>query len=140
MSVTTLPKDNNTEHAGVVNTLDIASVWPGDPVPFALLIQAPYQFIAYYDAVRQMTVVQRNLNERTWISTNLGITTDWDAHKSIRMAIDDGSYLRLSGKLLVTPLIYFRTASTFVKLNRRESPDCSSNHVLSYARSKDLLS
>ena len=76
LSITTLPIDNKTKHAVVFDTLDIAPVWAGDPCPFALLAQALYQFIAYYDDDRQMTVVQRNLNERTWTTTKLGITTD----------------------------------------------------------------
>jgi hypothetical protein len=229
LSADTLSIGNKTEQAIVVDKLDIAPAWAGDPVPLAILTQPPDQFIAYYDADRQMTVVQRNLNERTWITTKLGLITDWDAHKYITMAMDDDGYLHLCGNLHVTPLIYFRTAqsrnaSTFVKLDRmvgtnerrttypiffrgpenefiftyrdgmsgngnqiydiydvktktwkrlldqpltdgegkrnayfngpilgpdgyfhltwvwRESGDCSSNHDLSYARSKDLLS
>ncbi len=52
----TLPIGNQTEHAIVVDTLNIAPVWAGDPVGFSLITQPPYQFIAYYDANRQMTV------------------------------------------------------------------------------------
>ena len=70
-----------------------------------------------------MSVAQRNLNERTWTTTKLGITTNWDAHKYISMAIDGDGYLHLSGNMHTEPLIYFRTvqprnASTFVKLNK----------------------
>ncbi len=229
LSAATLPTDNQTQHAIVVDTINIAPVWAGHPVGFALLTQPPYQFIAYYDSMRQMTVAQRNLNEHTWSTTKLPVITDWDSHKYIAMVIDDDGYLHLSGNLHVTPLIYFRTAqprnvSTFVQLNKmvgtnenrttyplffrgpenefiftyrdgqsgngneiyniydlktktwrrlldkpltdgegkrnaylygpilgpdgyfhlawvwRESPDCSTNHDLSYARSKDLLS
>jgi len=114
---------NQTQHAIVVDTLNIAPVWAGDPVGFSLVTQPPNQFIAYYDADRQMNVAQRNLNERTWITTKLPVVTDWDSHKYIEMAIDDDGYLHLSGNLHVTPLIYFRTAqplnvSTFVQLNK----------------------
>ncbi|CAF3936944.1 unnamed protein product [Rotaria sp. Silwood1] len=123
LSVTTLPIGNKSESAIVTDTFDIGPVWAGDPVLFALLTQAPYQYIAYYDAERQMTVVQRNLNERTWTSTKLGIITDWDAHKYISMAIDDDGNIHLVGNVHASPLIYLRTAqprnaSTFVKLNR----------------------
>jgi hypothetical protein len=114
---------NKTEHAIVVDTLDIAPVWAGDPVPLALLTEAPYQYIAYYDAERQMTVVQRNLNEHTWTITKLNTTTGWDSHNYIAMAMDDDGYLHLSGNMHAVPLIYFRTAqprnaSTFVELNK----------------------
>jgi hypothetical protein len=128
LSATALPIGNQTENAIVVDTLNIVPVWAGDPVPFALLTQAPYQFIAYYDADRAMTVVQRNLNERTWTTTKLGITTGWDSHNYIAMAIDDDGYLHLSGNMHAAPLIYFRTAqprnaSTFIKLNKMTGTD-----------------
>lgn len=120
---TTSAIGNRSEHAIVVDTLNIAPVWAGHPVPFALVTQAPYQYVAYYDAMREMTVVQRNLNERTWTITKLNITTGWDSHNYIAMAIDDDGYLHLSGNMHAAPLIYFRTtqprnASTFVKLNK----------------------
>jgi hypothetical protein len=229
LSAVTLPIGNKTEHAIVVDTLNISPVWAGHPVGFALLTQPPYQFIAYYDEVRQLTVAQRNLNERAWTTTKLPVTTDWDSHKYIEMAIDDDGYIHICANLHVTPLIYFRTAqprnlSTLVELDKmvgadenrttyplffrgpenefiftyrngqsgngdeiydiydlktkiwrrlldtpltdgegkrnaylygpilgpdgyfhlawvwRESPDCSTNHDLSYARSKDLVS
>ena len=229
LSAAPSPLGNRTEHAIVVDALNISSVWAGHPVGFALLTQPPNQFIAYYDDVRQLTVAQRNLNDRTWTTTKLPVTTDWDSHKYIEIAVDDDGYFHLCANLHVTPLIYFRTAqprnfSTFMQLNKmvglnesrttypiffrgpnneliftyrdgmsgngneiydiydlktktwsrlldkpltdgegkrnaylygpilgpdgyfhlawvwRESPDCSTNHDLSYARSKDLIS
>ncbi|CAF1407442.1 unnamed protein product [Adineta ricciae] len=120
--------DNKTEHAIVIDSLDIAPVWAGHPVSFVFLTHAPYQFVAYYDATRQMTVVQRNLNERTWTVNKLPIVTGWDSHNYIVMAIDDDGYLHLSGNMHVVPLVYFRTsqplnASTFVELNRMIGTD-----------------
>ena len=119
----TLSIENNTQHAIVVDTIPIAPVWAGHPVGFALITEAPYQFTAYYDSERQLTVAQRNLNEHAWAMTKLPVVTNWDTHKFIAMAIDDDGYLHLCGNLHVTPLIYFRTAqprnvSTFVELNR----------------------
>ena len=110
LSTVTLPIGNETEYAIVLDTLNITQVWAGDPVGFALITQSPYQFIAYYDTERQMTVAQRNLNERMWATTKLPIFTDWDTHKYITMAMDDDGFLHLCGNLHVTPLIYFRTA------------------------------
>jgi hypothetical protein len=128
LPVITLPTDNKTEHAIVVDSLDIAPVWAGHPVGFTLLTLPPYQFIAYYDAARQMTIVQRNLNERTWTLTKLPVITDWDSHKYIEMVTDDDGYLHLSGNMHAQPLVYFRTAqplnaSTFVQLNKMVGPD-----------------
>ncbi len=43
LSTTALPTDNKTEHAIVVDKLDIAPVWAGHPVGFVLLTKVPYQ-------------------------------------------------------------------------------------------------
>lgn len=120
--------DNKTQHAVVIDSLDIEPVWAGHPVNFVLITKQTYQFVAYYDAKRQMTVAQRNLSERTWTITKLPVTTDWDSHKYIAMVIDDDGYLHLSGNMHVTPLIYFRTsqplnASTFKEINRMVGTD-----------------
>ena len=128
LSVITSPIGNKTEHAIIVDTLNISTLWAGHPVNFALLTQPPIQFIAYYDAERQLTVAQRNLNERAWITTKLPVTTDWDSHKYIVMAIDDDSYVHLCANLHVTPLIYFRTTqprnlSTFTRQAKMVDPD-----------------
>ncbi|CAF0785564.1 unnamed protein product [Adineta steineri] len=122
LPTSTLFTNNRTEHAIVIDSLDIAPVWAGHPVNFVLLTHLPYQFIAYYDATRQMTISQRNINERIWTINKLPIITGWDSHNYIAMAIDDDGYLHLSGNMHVVPLIYFRTAqplnaSTFVQLN-----------------------
>lgn len=128
VSAATFPIGNRSEHAIVLDALNISYVWAGHPVGFALITQPPNQFIAYYDAERQLTVAQRNLNQRTWTTTKLPITTDWDSHKYIAMVIDDDGYIHLCANLHVTPLIYFRTAqprnlSTFVELNKMVGPD-----------------
>ena len=123
INVISSPIGNKSEHAFVVDQLDIAPVWAGHSVGFALVTKPPYQYVAYYDSVRELTVVQRNLNEHSWTYTKLNITTGWDSHNYLAMAIDDDGYLHLSGNMHAVPLVYFRTsqpekASTFVKLNR----------------------
>ena len=128
LSVITSPIGNKTEYAIVVDTLNISTVWAGHPVGFSLFTQPPLQFIAYYDAERQLTVAQRNLNERSWTTTKLPITTDWDSHKYIEMVIDDDGYFHLCANLHVTPLIYFRTSqprnlSTFTRQSKMVGPD-----------------
>ncbi|CAF2459612.1 unnamed protein product [Rotaria sp. Silwood2] len=123
-----LSTDNKTEHAIVVDSLDIAPVWAGHPVNFVLLTHLPYRFIAYYDDTRQMTIAQRNLSERIWTINKLPLITNWDSHNYIVMAIDEDGYLHLSGNIHVVPLIYFRSvqplnASTFVQLDRMTGTD-----------------
>lgn len=114
---------DHIERAVTVDSLDIAPVWAAHPVGFALLTHAPYQFVAFYDDKRQMTVAQRKLDERQWTFTKLPVTTGWDSHNYITMALDADGYLHLSGDMHVVPLKYFRTtkpldASTFERVEK----------------------
>jgi len=90
--------------------LDIAPVWAGHPVGFALLTRAPFQFVAFYDDQRRLTVAKRRLEERQWTLTRLPDTTGWDSHNYLALAADDDGYLHLSGDMHAVPLKYFRTA------------------------------
>lgn len=93
--------------------LDVAPVWSAHPVGFALLTQAPHQFVAFYDEQRRMTVAARTLDQKQWQFVRLPLTTGWDSHNYITMALDDDGYLHLSGNMHVAPLVYFRTARPF---------------------------
>ena len=121
-TISCLP-DNRTERAVIVDSIDIAPVWAGHPVAFFLLTQVPYQFIAFYDDKRQLTVGQRIVNQRTWTLNKLSDVTGWDSHDYLVMAIDDDGYLHLSGDIHAIPLKYFRTTrplnvSTFERLDK----------------------
>jgi hypothetical protein len=96
--------------AVTMDVLDIAPVWAAHPVGFALFTQAPLQFVAFYDHQRRLTVAQRRLEERQWSFHPLPVTTGWDSHNYIALAVDDGGYLHLSGDMHVVPLKYFRSA------------------------------
>lgn len=106
-----------------IASLDIAPVWAGHPVGFALLTHAPYQFVAFYDARRQLTVARRKLVERRWEFTKLPDTTGWDSHNYLTMTLDDGGFLHLSGDMHAVPLKYFRSTkpldpSTFERVDK----------------------
>jgi hypothetical protein len=123
--LTSLPlgAQNLVERAIVTDSLDIAQVWSAHPVGFALLTQAPHQFVAFYDNNRQLTVAQRKLDKREWKFNKLPVTTAWDSHNYIALTIDDDGYLHLSGDMHVVPLKYFRStkpldAATFERLDR----------------------
>jgi hypothetical protein len=122
LSATTFAQDK-IERAVTVDSLDIAPVWAGHPVGFALLTHAPFQFVAFYDDKRQLTVAQRKLDERQWAFSKLPVTTGWDSHNYITMVVDDDGFLHLSGDMHVVPLKYFRTtkpldASTFKRIEK----------------------
>lgn len=98
------------EVSTLLDSLDIAPVWSAHPVGFSLLTKAPFQYVAYYDDKRQLTVAQRKLDERKWSFHKLPVTTKWDSHNYITMEMDDQGYLHLSGDMHCSPLNYFRSA------------------------------
>jgi hypothetical protein len=93
----------------VTGILDVASVWAGHPVGFALLTEPPHQYVAYYDAERRMTVTQRTLDSDTWTYTILPETIGWDSHNYITMTLDRDGYLHLAGNMHSDELRYFRS-------------------------------
>ena len=124
-SVSICTPDNRTQQAVIVDSFDIDLVWAGHPVAFFLLTHSPYQYLAFYDSTRQLTVGQRNLSERVWTLNKLSDVTGWDSHDYLVMAIDDDGYIHLSGDEHVVPLKYFRTitplnASTFSTIGQND--------------------
>jgi BNR repeat-containing family member len=111
------------ETSAEVASIDIAPVWSAHPVGFCLLTRAPFQFVAFYDEKRQLTVAQRRLDERKWSLNKLPVTTGWDSHNYVTLEIDDKGFLHLSGDMHCVPLKYFRSgkpldASTFERIDR----------------------
>ncbi len=105
----------------VVEVSDIAEVWSGHPVGFALVTSGNRQFAAYYDSERRMTVASRDLGTDSWQHTTLGSVVGWDSHNYIAMAVDADGFIHVSGNMHVSPLVYFRSnapldASTFSSL------------------------
>lgn len=124
LAVTLVAGETQTPRpSGALELLDIAPVWSGHPVGFCLLTHAPFQFVAFYDAKRQLTVAQRRLDEKTWAFHRLPVTTGWDSHNYVTMTVDDDGFLHLSGDMHGVPLKYFRTTkpldvATFERLDR----------------------
>lgn len=90
--------------------IDVAPVWAGHPVGFALLAHGDQQYAAFYDAERKLTVASRGLSETKWHFVVLPETLGWDSHNYIAMAMDDDGFLHLSANMHVKPLVYFRTS------------------------------
>ncbi len=93
-----------------VEIIDIEPVWAAHSVGFCLLTHGDQQFVAYYDAKRQMTIAQRRLGETSWIFNKLPRHTQWDSHNYITMAIDSAGHLHVAGDMHCVPLVYFRTS------------------------------
>jgi hypothetical protein len=106
------------ESVGQVMAID--KVWAGQPVGFSLLTHQNKQYIAYYNANRNMVVGQRNLNDPKFSLTVLPATSretaggtstilGWDSHNSVTLGIDPDGYIHLAGNMHVHPITYFRT-------------------------------
>jgi hypothetical protein len=92
-----------------VEKIDIAKVWAGHPVNFAIRTKNNLQCVAYYDTAQQMIIAARTLGETTWKYTSLKTKVGWDSHNYIDMAIDDSGYIHVSGNMHNVKLIYFRS-------------------------------
>ncbi|MCB9767189.1 MAG: BNR-4 repeat-containing protein [Candidatus Omnitrophica bacterium] len=90
--------------------IPVAKVWSGHPVGFSLLTHDDLQFVAFYDADRQMTVGVRELDSSDWTFKKLPEKVGWDSHNSITMKLDSKKHLHLSGNMHCVPIVYFRTA------------------------------
>lgn len=91
--------------------LPVDEVWSGHPVGFALLTEAPWQFVAYYNAGRDLVVAARQLDETDWNRVVLPERIGWDSHNYLTMVLDDKKNLHLSGNMHVDPLVYFKTTT-----------------------------
>jgi hypothetical protein len=109
-SAESLPQQNG-EQVGekIEQRMDVALVWSGHPVGFALLTHKDRQFVAFYDAERKMTVGARKRTEEKWQFVRLPEAVVWDSHNYLTLTVDDDDYLHLSGNMHAVPLIYFRT-------------------------------
>ena len=106
----------------VEDIMAIDSVWSGHPVGFCLLTNGDQQYIAYYNANRNLVVGQRDLTDdqfslhvlpATARETHHGTSTvlGWDSHNYITLAIDKDGFIHLSGNVHVHPLTYFRSTN-----------------------------
>ena len=93
----------------VVKVIDVAPVWSGHPVGFALLTHGDTQFVGFYDAQRRMTIGSRALDSDRWTFQVLPTSVGWDSHNYIEMTFDDANQLHVAGNMHASPLTYFRT-------------------------------
>ena len=95
--------------ASVNESIDVAPVWAGHPVGFALLTHGQKQFVGFYDAQRRMTIASRELDSEQWTFQVLPTSVGWDSHNNIVMTLDNDQHLHIAGNMHGVPLIYFRT-------------------------------
>lgn len=103
-----VPGDGGAKYR-VDEVLDIAPAIADFRVGFGLLTGEDRQYVAFYNAERQMTIASRGLDARDWQYQALPSRVGWDSHNYITMAIDRDGHLHVSGNMHVDPLVYFRT-------------------------------
>jgi BNR repeat-containing family member len=94
----------------ILESIEIADVWSGQPVNFALVTHEDQQFVAFYDKDENMTVGSRVLGSKVWTLARLASKLGWDSHNFVAMAMDESGFLHVSGNMHVNPLVYFRSA------------------------------
>ena len=90
----------------------IDRVWSGHPVAFALLTQGPHQFVAYFDADRQMSFAHRR-RPGGWSYRKVDSWLGWDSHNYVTLGLDAAGHLHAAGNLHNDPLVYFRATEPF---------------------------
>jgi len=93
--------------------MPVDRIWAGCAASYSMITVPPYQFVAYYDTSRYMTIAQRKLTESVWKRQRLATQVGWDAHNSIEMAIDSAGFIHVSGNMHVDTLVYFRSEKPF---------------------------
>ena len=104
----------------IAQKIEVDQVWAGHPVGFSLLTAGKRQYIAYYNANRNMVVGQRNLDQENFELTIMPATSrdthggtstvlGWDSHNSVTLAVDSDGYIHLSGNMHVHPITYFKS-------------------------------
>jgi hypothetical protein len=122
----------------IEQVVEVAPVWSGHQVDFALLTRGQQQLTAFYDAAREMTVGLRRLDSTKWHFVRLPLKSDalahgherlpvtklgWDSHNSVTLAVDGDGQIHLSGNMHAVPLIYFRTTRPMDIDSFRWSPE-----------------
>lgn len=97
----------------ILETIEVDSVVADFPVGFAALSSGDWQFIAYYNKHRDLTVAARKTTASKWNYKILPTKVGWDSHNRIAMAMDRENCLHLSGNMHNDTLLYFKTERAF---------------------------
>lgn len=119
-SWSSLLAQNTSTTAPMEMPIPIDSVWAGHPVGFSLLTYGDRQYIAYYNAHRNMVLGQRNLEDDSFDLHKLPATDrknsggtstvlNWDSHNYVTLAVDKAGFIHLAGNMHVHPITYFRS-------------------------------
>ncbi|EWH08814.1 hypothetical protein DS2_15539 [Catenovulum agarivorans DS-2] len=102
----------NAQQAEVLDTQAIDFAWSGHRIKPYLLTRGEHQFVAYFDANRQMTVAYRELKGK-WRYYKVDSWLGWDSHNYVTMELDSVGNLHVMGNMHADPLEYFRTSEPY---------------------------
>lgn len=88
-------------------TIAIDNVWSGHRIKPYLLTRGKEQFVAYFDANRQMTIAHRVIG-KPWRFHKVDSWLGWDSHNYVTMELDKAGYLHVMGNMHGDALEYFR--------------------------------
>ena len=114
-------KKNFDQHIRILEEIEVDSVTSDFPVEFSMVNSRKWQFIAYYNKNRELTVASRKLAKKKWNYAILPTKVGWDSHNSIAMALDKNNCLHISGNMHADSMVYFKTSlpndiATFEKI------------------------
>ena len=113
-------KNSNQNTESILQKIVIDSVWAGHRVGFSLYTHKNRQYIAYYNATRNIVVGQRNLEDQKFDLQTLPATSretasgtstvlGWDSHNYLTIGVDKNDFIHLSGNMHVNPITYFKS-------------------------------
>lgn len=88
----------------------VDKVWTGARTMCPIVTRDDVQYLAYYDANRQMTVASRRVDSDKWTYKKLDDKCMWDSHNFISLGIDTEGFVHISGNMHVKSLRYYRSA------------------------------
>lgn len=97
----------------ILEAIPVDSVVSDFPVNFAFAAKKDWQFIAYYNKDRSLTVAGKKEYETNWKIKTLPTKVGWDSHNSIVLVLDRDNCLHVSGNMHNDSLIYFKTQKPF---------------------------
>ena len=111
-----------------VRSVFVDNVWSGTNAAFCLVTRGGRQYVAYYNADRQMTVASRSLDSDKWSYQKLDDFAGWDSHNYVTFAFDSEGCIHLSGNMHGAPLRYYRTSkpediTTFTRVDSMTGKD-----------------
>lgn len=116
-----LKSNNSTSQNRILECIEVDSVPADFSVGFSSLTKDDWQFIAYYNKNRNMTVASRKVSDSKWNYKILPTQVGWDSHNRITMAFDRDFCVHVSGNMHNDSMTYFKTErpleiSTFNKV------------------------